>query len=69
MKIRSVLAQNNNQPILAQVNQLKELSETNKAYLTYNLDLLLNDPEKFVDVTQPQNEPLWNSSIPPPPVN
>lgn len=69
MKIRSILAQNKNEHILSQINQLKELSETNKAYLTYNLEQLLNDPEKFVESTQPQNEPLWNSSIPPPPVN
>ncbi len=69
MKIRSVLAQNKNQHILSQVNQLKELSETNRAYLTYNLEVLLHDPDKFVESTQPQNEPIWNSSIPPPPVN
>ncbi|CAF1046557.1 unnamed protein product [Rotaria sordida] len=69
MKIRSHLAKNTNSYILTQVNQLKELSDTNKTYLTYNLELLLNDPEKFFDSTQPQNEPIWNSSIPPPPVN
>jgi hypothetical protein len=69
MKIRSILGQNKNQHILSQVNQLNELSETNKVYLTYNLELLINDPEKFVESTQPQNEPIWNSSIPPPPVN
>jgi hypothetical protein len=69
MKIRSILAQNDNQHVLAQVNQLNEISDTNKAYLTYNLESLLNDPDKFVESTQPQNEPVWNSSIPPPPVN
>jgi len=69
MKIRSVLAQNKDQDILSQINQLKELSETNKTYLTYNLESLFNDPDKFVESTQPQNEPIWNSSIPPPPVN
>ncbi|CAF3453637.1 unnamed protein product [Rotaria sp. Silwood1] len=69
MKIRSRLAETNNPYILSQVNQLKELSDTNKIYLTYNLELLLNDPEKFFESTQPQNEPIWNSSIPPPPVN
>jgi hypothetical protein len=69
MKIRSSLAQNTNQPILSQINQLKELSDRNKAYLTYNLDILLSDPERFFDSAQPQNEPVWNSSIPPPPVN
>ncbi len=69
MKIRSVLAQNKNEDILSQVNQLKELSDRNKIYLTYNLELLLKDPDKFVESTQPQDEPIWNSSIPPPPVN
>jgi hypothetical protein len=69
MKIRSILAQNTNQQILSQVNQLKELSDTNKAYLTYNLEMLLSDPERLYESTQPQNEPIWNSSIPPPPVN
>ncbi|CAF4091003.1 unnamed protein product [Adineta steineri] len=67
MKIRSILAQNTDKHILSQVNQLSELSDRNKGYLTYNLDILLNDPEKFVDSTQPHNEPVWNSSIPPPP--
>ena len=69
MRIRSILAQNNEHDILTQVNRLQELSDTHKAYLTYHLDALLNDPEKFVQSTQPQNEPIWNSSIPPPPVN
>ncbi|CAF1589478.1 unnamed protein product [Rotaria magnacalcarata] len=68
MKIRSILAQNKHQHIIAQVHQLKELSEMSKTYLTYNIELLLNDPEKFVESTQSQNEPIWNSSIPPPPV-
>ncbi|CAF1358104.1 unnamed protein product [Adineta steineri] len=67
IKIRSILAQNTTKHILSQVNQLSELSDRNKGYLTYNLDILLNDPEKFVDSTQPHNEPVWNSSIPPPP--
>jgi hypothetical protein len=69
MKIRSILARNKNEHILSQINQLKELSDRNKAYLTYNLEVLINDPDKFVDSIQPQNEPIWNSSIPPPPVN
>jgi hypothetical protein len=69
MKIRSILAQNKHQHLLTQINQLNQISDTNKNYLTYNLELLLNDPEKFVEATQPQNEPVWNSSIPPPPVN
>ncbi len=69
MKIRSILAQNKDQHLLLQINQLQELSERNRAYLTYNLEGLLNDPEKFVESNQPQNEPIWNSSIPPPPVS
>lgn len=69
MKVRSILAQNNDQHILAQVHRLTELSEIHKSYLTYNLELLISDPEKFVELTQQQNEPIWNSNIPPPPVN
>ena len=69
MKIRSVLAQDSTQPILSQINQLKDLSERNKAYLTYNLDVLLIEPDRYVESTQAQNEPVWNSSIPPPPIN
>lgn len=69
MKIRSILAQNKNEHLLSQINQLKELSDRNKTYLTYNLEQLIHDPDKFVESTQPQNEPIWNSSIPPPPVN
>ena len=69
MKIRSLLAKHHNQPILEQINLLEELSDTNRAYLTYNLTLLISDPEKFVESTQLQNEPVWNSSIPAPPVN
>ncbi|CAF1092532.1 unnamed protein product [Adineta ricciae] len=69
MKIRSVLARDSTQPILSQINQLKDLSERNKAYLTYNLDVLLTEPDKYVESTHAHNEPIWNSSIPPPPVN
>ena len=69
MKIRSLLAEHNNQHILAQVNQLEGLSDTIRAYLTYNLALLLSDPEKFIELTQLENEPVWNSSIPAPPIN
>ncbi len=68
MKIRSILAQNSDQHLLSQINQLQELSESNRTYLTYNLEGLLNDPDKYVESNQPQNEPVWNSSIPPPPV-
>lgn len=69
MKIRSILAENTDRHLLAQMEQLKDLSERNKAYLTYNLEVLMNDTNKFVDSTHPQNEPIWNSSIPPPPIN
>ncbi len=68
MKIRSILGQNRDQHLLFQINQLQELSETNRNYLTYNLEVLLNNPDKYVESNQPQDEPVWNSNIPPPPV-
>ena len=67
MKIRSILAQNRREHLLAQIHQLTDLSERNRVYLTYNLQGLLADPERFVDSHQPHNDPIWNSSIPPPP--
>ena len=69
MKIRSMLGRNRTEHLLAQIRQLDDLSERNRAYLTYNLEGLLADPERFVNANQPHNEPIWNSSIPPPPTN
>ena len=69
MRIRSILAESANEDILSQVNRLKELSDTSQAYVTYDLKSLLNEPERFYEATQSHIEPVWNSSIPPPPVN
>lgn len=68
MKIRSILGRNRTEDFLAQIRQLNDLSERNRAYLTYNLEGLLADPERFVNAHQPHNEPIWNSTIPPPPM-
>lgn len=69
MKIRSRLAENSREDLLTQVQQLKELSEKNHNYLTYDLNRLLTDPDRFYQSTRETDEPVWNSSIPPPPVN
>jgi hypothetical protein len=69
MKIRSVFEANQCGDILERVHRLKELSTKNQNYLTYNLNVLLADPERFYESTRTKNEPIWNSCIPPPPVN
>jgi quinol monooxygenase YgiN len=70
MKIRSRLAENNSrEDVLSQVQRLKELSEKNRDYLTYDLHRLLTDPDRFYQSTRSPDEPVWNSNIPPPPVN
>ena len=69
MRIRSILGRSADEDILSQVTRLKELSDASQAYVTYDLKSLLNDPDRFYESTQSHTEPVWNSSIPPPPVN